>query len=498
MLKRALLAFCLTLSAPVLAGETALQAKVEAMLATAPPGTRFGLLVLDESGKEVVAVNPDGRFIPASNTKLFTTAAAFAGLPGMNRPDVAGGTQVALVPAGRKAPVGVAPDQPLPAGPVDVWLIGHGDARMSSVPGCISDCLAELADAVAAKTRRVRDVVGDDSFWPDQRWSPGMSWNNIGTSDGTATSALNLDDNALRLEVRPGAVGRGPQVKASGYFVIRNEAVTIPAGGKLNLALERPVNGKVLRLYGQIPADAKVWNATVGIDDPAHYAAWALKAMLQARGVKVTGTLRVNHAVVQLRDDPDRQGEGPPLHPAALAPLARLIPPPLAQDVMAINKQSLNLHAEVLLRRLGQMQGTGSQGWGVRALQRILGEAGLPRTGYDFSDGSGMSTYNRVSPRTVTMLLRWGAAQPWADAWRASLPVGGADGTLQYRFAGTPLQGAIRAKTGTLNATNALSGFFRTASGREFTFSFLANDVPAGARVTPLMDATLERIAAEN
>lgn len=492
MLKRALLAVCLILPAPALAGEPSLQARVEAELAAkAPAGTRFGLLVLDEAGREIVAINPDARFIPASNTKLFTTAAAYAALPGMNLPDTTSGTQVALAPAGGKG-AGSAPD---------VWLVGRGDARMSSAPGCVADCLAALADAISAKTRRVHDIIGDDSFWPDQRWFPGMSWNNIGTRDGAAAGALNLDDNALPVEVRPGPVGRPPQVMAAGYFTLRNEAVTIPAGGKLSLAIERPPGSMELRIYGEIPADAKLWRTLIGIDDPAHYAAWTLKGMLAARGVWITGQIRVKHRAVGLSDDPARQGMPPPLPlaPEAAPPvLARLVPPPLAQDVLATNKQSLNLHADVLLRRLGNVEGTGSQGWGLRALQAALEHAGLPRTGYDFADGAGMSTYNRVSPRAVVMLLRWGAAQPWGAAWLDSLPVGGVDGTLQRRFAGTPLQGNIRAKTGSLNAANALSGIIRTASGRQFTFSLLANDAVGGASALPAMDAALLLIAAAN
>ena len=72
------------------------------------------------------------------------------------------------------------------------------------------------------------------------------------------------------------------------------------------------------------------------------------------------------------------------------------------------------------------------------------------------------------------------------------------DGTLRRRFAGTPLQGKVWAKTGTLNATNALSGYLQAASGRELTFSVFANDVPDGANAVPVLDALLGAIAAAN
>ena len=131
-------------------------------------------------------------------------------------------------------------------------------------------------------------------------------------------------------------------------------------------------------------------------------------------------------------------------------------------------------------------------------MQAMLTTAAIPREGYDFADGSGMSTYNRVSPRATVGLLRWGAAQPWGASWRASFPIAGVDGTLRRRFVGTPLQGNLWAKTGTLNATNALGGYFKAASGQELTFAFYANDVPDGQSAIPAMEAVLLLIAAQN
>jgi D-alanyl-D-alanine carboxypeptidase/D-alanyl-D-alanine-endopeptidase (penicillin-binding protein 4) len=455
MLKRLIPLALFAFSAPALAEAPAappaqtqtLQQQVEATLATAPLGTRFGLLVVDEAGKVVVQINPDQRFIPASNTKMFTTAAAYALLPGMDQPDVDGGTQVWLgVKTGKKAP--------------NVYLVGRGDARMSSAPDCKVNCLATLADAVASKTKRVYDVVGDDSFWPDQRWSPGMSWNNIGTDSGTAVSALNLDDNELRVVVTPGPQDRPPTVVSSPYFKLTNEARTGPPGSKQTLTLERAVNGFDLRLYGDIPADAKPWNERIGIDDPAHYAAWVFKGMLEARGVKVTGELRVSRRETYQFDrypeDPRWADYGADTLRSDDEKLATLTPPPLAEDVVVINQVSQNLHAQVLFRRVGDITGTGSEQWGGHALKTLFEKAGIPRAGYDFSDGSGMSTYNRVSPRATVALMRWIDTQPWGAAWHASLPVAGKNGTLRRRFIGTPLEGNLTAKTGTLNATNAL------------------------------------------
>src|SRR5436190_349149 len=278
-LRIALLAVAISAVSPAHALQAPLQQRVEAGLAAAPAGTRFGLVVTTEDGRELVAVNPDARFIPASNTKMLTTAAAFANMTALDRPDAAGGASVRL-DGSRRSP--------------DVILAGHGDARLSSAPDCAVDCLAALADAVAARTRRVRNVVGDDSLFPDQRWSPGMSWNNIQSRYGTGVSALTLDDNELAIRVTPGAVGERPALDMLPYYEVTNLATTA-AAGTTELQFERMPNSRVLRLTGTIAVGAEPETLRMGIDDPAHFAAWRLRTLLEARGVRVTGDAEARH-----------------------------------------------------------------------------------------------------------------------------------------------------------------------------------------------------------
>ncbi len=460
-----------------------LQQRVEAALATAPPGTRFGLLVTTEDGRELVAIDPDDRFIPASNTKMLTTAAAFATLSGVDSPDTAGGAAVRLDKRGRRAP--------------DVILTGYGDARLSSAPDCVANCLAALADAIAARTRKVRHIIGDDTLFPDQRWSPGMSWNNIQSRYGTAISALTLDDNELVIRVVPGATGRPPAIGMLPYYEVENLATTV-AEGETELTFHRFPNSRAVRLTGTIAAGAEPKTLYLGIDDPAHFAAWRLRTLLEARGVRVTGETEARHRPFAPSDDPAERTGPPPARPPEGEVLARLAPPPLALDLTHVNKVSQNLHSELLIRRVGLVAGSGSIEDGVAAIAAMMERAGVPRTAWDLSDGSGMSTYNRLSPRAVATLLRWAATQPWGAAWRATFPVAGVDGTLERRFGGTPLEGRLFAKTGSLNATNALSGYMTARSGRTLIFSFYANDVPADAGATKLMDAALALIAEAN
>lgn len=468
------------LLAPTLAAAApaAADPAVDRALATAPVGTRIGLVVVDETGREIVAVRGDERFIPASNTKIFTTAAAFATLD-VAAADGGGGAAVRL--DGR-----------------DIVLSGHGDARLSSAPDCTVDCLAALARAVAAKTRTVGDVIGDDSVFPDERWPAGMSWNNQVGRYGTAISALAIDDDVATLTVTARGTGEAPAIAGDGYYGIENAALTVTGGGKPALTATRIPGSDLLRIAGTIPAGAAPETLVVGLDDPAHRAAWLFAAMLRADGVRVTGKVVARHRAPTPADDPATRGAAPVARAPAPMALATLAPPPLADDLRHTNKVSQNLHAELFLRRVGAVAGSGSVADGRAAVIALLDRAGVDRAAYDFADGSGMSSYNRVTPRATVRFLRWIQAQPWGGAWRATLPVGGIDGTLARRFKNTPLDGKLFAKTGSLNAANALSGFLVTAKGRTFTFSALANDMPDDASATGAVDQALLAIAAAN
>ena len=457
-----------------------LLATVEQKLAEGPTGARFGMLVTTLDGEVLVSIAPDQRFIPASNTKMFTTAIAYAELPLLQR--TAKGTGVRLETGAD--------------GVVNVVLHGRGDALLSSADDCKTDCLQTLADAVAAKTRHIRHIFGDDSWFPDERWSPGMSWNNIQSRYGTGVSALTLDDNELVVKLAPGALGAAPSVQAPGYYEIDNEVITIP-GKDENIVADRMPNRMTLRLTGTIGVEAAPMTLRYGIDDPALYAAWRFGELLRARGVQVDGDLGARHRLLVAADDPENRKGAPAVLPGEPAMLAELPAPSLAENMVRINKESQNLHTELMLRRVSRQAGSGSIADGQAVMHRVMTQAGLPESGYHFADGSGMSSYNRITPRAAVGLLSWITRQPWSMDWRATLPIAGRDGTLQNRFKGTILEGKLFAKTGSLNASRALSGYLTTRSGKTLIFSALANDMPDGtdAQATAAVDRALVAIA---
>jgi len=445
-------------------------------------GTRWGLVVLTMDGRELVSVNPDQRFLPASNTKLFTAAAAFFAMDDMSRPDPARGTSVLLSPRAY--------------GPPDIILRGAGDPVLSDAPDCVRDCLQELADMVSANgLKRIGRVIADASLLPHEPWPPGWSQDDLVTRSGAPVSALSLNSNELRLTIRPGP---GPGLPASidwaggeAAGVIRNDILT-RAGDEepMDIRAERTPGSGELRLYGEIRLDSLPIERIVAVDEPALVAGRRFEQLLAERGVAAELP-----AVQRLRPFSDT-GEDARNAGLRAVEIGRLVAPPLAENVTFLMKESQNLHSELLLRRIGLVSGDGSRQAGLAVVAAMLSEAGVPRWAWDLSDGSGMSVYNRLTPRMTAQFLLWTANQSWGEAFRTALPVGGVDGTLQRRFAGTPLAGRIFAKTGTLRGTNGLSGFMLTRGGEMLVFSAFANERPSKApSATARIDAALLAIA---
>lgn len=448
-------------------------------------GTRFGLIVLTLDGRELVSINADERFLPASNTKLFTAAAAFHRLGDMTQPDPRMGTSVRMVP-----------DEP---GLPNLILVGAGDPTLIDADDCMRNCLSDLADAVASSAiTSFGHVIVDSSLYPYELWPPGWSHEDTATRSGAPVSALTVNSNEVRIAVTPAAkAGERATitfVDGDGILAITNDVWTVEeeTSGD-DLFLERASPFGSARIYGKIGVGTAKIERPLAVNEPAYAAGLRFSFLLAERGVAQDAHIEHRHRVIQHPDIPA------PKAPNSGIEIARLVPPPLIENVTFLMKQSQNLHAELLLRRLGLIEGDGSRQAGLKVVEAMLAEVGVPRWSWDLSDGSGMSVYNRVTPRTTADLLLWTTRQPWAEAFRNTLPIGGVDGTLRRRFTGTSLEGRIFAKTGTLRGTNALSGFMLAKSGQLLVFSAYANERPSETESAIwALDATLVAISETN
>jgi D-alanyl-D-alanine carboxypeptidase/D-alanyl-D-alanine-endopeptidase (penicillin-binding protein 4) len=446
------------------------RARVDAALSAQGPDKGYwGILVTDAGTGEVIfSRNAGGYFMPASDAKLFTTALALATLG----PDYRVKTTVAS------------------SGPVDtngvlngdLVLIGRGDANLSNRKfpyakkeerdGPPEKVLAEFADGVAARGVKeiTGDVVADDSLFEPERFPSGWAIDDMQWSYGAAVSAIAVNDNSFTIELWPGGREGDPARYEAGYaadfYTIVNSVRTSSVGAEEKLAVTREPGFRVIRMSGTMPAGAHGRVLTLAIEQPAEYAAALLAHLLALRGVKTDGSARARHA-----GDP----------PLADAPPRNLlmdhVSQPLSEDVRLTNKNSENLHAELMLL-LAAHERTGATSYedASKFAAAFYTTAGIAEGDVSLSDGSGLSRKDLVTPRAIVQILRYAAAQPWGELYRASLPVAGEDGTLSDRMKNTPAAGRVSAKTGTNGHTNALSGYATTVRGERLIFSIVGNN----------------------
>jgi D-alanyl-D-alanine carboxypeptidase/D-alanyl-D-alanine-endopeptidase (penicillin-binding protein 4) len=294
---------------------------------------------------------------------------------------------------------------------------------------------------------------------------------------------------------------------AIGYYAVEGKVTTVAAKQPAGIRIDRDMGSHTVRVLGTV-ALGEPYSTEIAIADPAEFAAQALKQALEARGVKVDGVARASHRLSTDTKEfvPESHQPLPTLPKLAVTPTTSAhrcadacpvrvdhLSPTLAEDIKYTLKVSQNLHAELLLRRLGKAYGTdGSTAQGTRVVRQFLINAGLDGNDFIFYDGSGLSGHDLVAPRATVALLAFAE-------WKASLPVAGEDGTLASRFANGPLKGRLFAKTGTLSEARALSGFVEAASGRTLIFSVMVdNHAPNTPADKDVMDRIVEAIAAGN
>jgi serine-type D-Ala-D-Ala carboxypeptidase/endopeptidase (penicillin-binding protein 4) len=473
----------------------------------------WGVSVVALNGSPIYALNDGQYFNPASNAKLFTTAAAYSLLP-------SGLTFTTLVSS--SAPVSNT-------GEVrgDITIFGVGDPNMSArtMPfgvktertGSPLAALEDMADQIVRHgVHSVSgDIVGDDTWFVFEPYGSGWSWDDLQWGYGAPTSALTVNDNEVYLNAVPAAQVGQPAVTswlpATAYYTLENSLTTAPPGDPGKPGIERSPGAMTVRIFGRTPLGQQGLHAALAIEDPADYAARALRAMLLARGVQVSGTARAQHRLPYDTGDFLTAQEQPvALHPISIENigaanagqflLASHVSPPLGDDMVVTNKVSQNLHAEIILRTLGKLESSdGSLLEGTRVVRSFLISAGVAPADFVLYDGCGLSPQDLVTPRAFTTLLAYAARQSWGQAFRTSLPVGGVDGSLSARFKEPLLDGKVFAKTGTLGEARALSGYLVAASGQTVVFSILCSDhSPSLPAERAAMDKIVAAIAESN
>lgn len=439
------------------------------------------------SGEVLYQRNADNYFIPASNMKLLTTALALEKLGTAYRFRTTVETRGAISADGTIA--------------ADVVLVGRGDPNLSNrtfpyagkeeFDGSPTRVLEELADALVARGVKSisGNIVGDDSYFPRERYPSGWEIDDMVWEYGAAISAIVVDDNTVRLTLTAGLQDGNSVLAAvapaTADFAIENRVLTSPAGVKPDLTLVREPGTGVVTVTGTLPANSPPRTLVLAIEEPALHAATLLKGMLETRGVSVSGVARAMHESVAA--------------PEAPVILAEHTSVALGDSVKLVNKISQNLHTEMYLRTAARQDGAWKTDEELTKFpESFYADAGIAVGDVVQADGSGLSRRDLVTPRALVTMLNYAQKRPWFAAYYDSLPVAGVDGTLEDRMRNTAAVGRIHAKSGSLEHVRTRAGYAETASGRRLIFSFLGNNQAGKSHeATDVLDGLCVALAEE-
>ena len=430
-------------------GLTALTTDLSQMITRIRSG-QFGVMVASLTrGDTLFAQNAGEMMQPASTMKLFSTAVALDRFG----PEHSFSTDVL-----RDAPVG---GDGIIAG--NIYLRADGDPSMSArfyhdanLP------MATLARSVAAGgvKRITGDLVFDATAFDDRRIPEGWKTTYLGAAYAARVSALSLNENIVWVVVQPAGKQASVTLEPMTTTIPVRSKVRLVGGRGGRIVARRAADGGI-DVTGSIGSSSGPLRYSLVVDDPALFTAGALRAALQAAGITIEGAVK------------------PGKTPESAEKVASLASPPLSRIVSEMNRESINLVAELLFRdaaRASAPNGVGTAETGLVNLRDFIQKKiGADPQQIRVSDGSGLSTLDYMTPRAMIHLLSYAHKGPWSSAFHGSLPVAGESELLRRRMRATPAQGNLHAKTGTTNTVVSLAGYVTAKDGEILAFSFIYN-----------------------
>jgi serine-type D-Ala-D-Ala carboxypeptidase/endopeptidase (penicillin-binding protein 4) len=416
--------------------------------------------------------NASTPLIPASNQKLVTTAAAMQLLGRDFR------FRTMLTLRG-----------------LDVALIGDGDptlgdAEMLRKVGWDVDSVFQTW-AELLKTRnitRIQNLYVDDSVFDEIFVHPNWPVEQQHKRYVAQVGGVNLNVNCVDFFLRITAFGEFVTYTtspATRYITISNVCAT---GEKNAVWLARQLGGNSIILRGETNASNREPIA-VTVHDPPMYAATVLAETFRAAGIRIDGQV--------VRDTSIRQQ----VLDATVAPQQRWTPlaiheTPLSTVLARSNKDSVNLYAESLCKRMGHATTGESGSWanGSAAISGYLQALGVRSSEFNLDDGCGLSKKNAISANAIAHVLAHSFAGENRQAFIDSLSVAGEDGTLNRRFRDSDLRGRVFAKSGYVQGVSALSGYVRTRNDQWYAFSIIMNGVSDIATARMLQETIVAAI----
>jgi D-alanyl-D-alanine carboxypeptidase/D-alanyl-D-alanine-endopeptidase (penicillin-binding protein 4) len=369
----------------------------------------------------------------------------------------------------------------------DLLVVGSGDP---SIGGRAGDDLTTWVEGLkAAGIRRIDGrIIGDDDLVEEPRPQLAWGWDDLGYTTGALFGALNLAENRATITVAPGPSAGAPATitvdPRLAFRVVANRVATAPAGSPQLLWPEQRPGEPALTVAGSIPAAAPPAVLAIAVGNPTLWFASALKSRLLRDGIEVTGE------AVDIDD----------VTPTPARDLATVIythqSRPLSEIAQPLLKDSVNLYAEALMRLNAASDVLPTNDAALEGLTRRLDAWGISNTSYQLVDGSGLSRRDAISAEALMAVLERLADPSGRSPFVTGLPIAGIDGSLSTRMKGTPAEGNLRAKTGTMSNIRTLAGYVTTLDGERLAFVILINNFEgAGANANDALDAIAVRLA---
>ena len=347
----------------------------------------------------------------------------------------------------------------------DLVVKGEGD------PSLTVERLWRIASLV--RVAGVHEIAGnllvDDTYFDTVRTGIGYEDFDEERAYTAPLGATSATWNTVNVVVRPGSrLGAAADVvldPPTGFVKLVSRAITGTPGSRRRI--KATIENRVVTVSGSIPLGGEEKDYYRPIDDPPAYFGTLLSEYLAEDGILIHGKIATAPA------------------PAGATLLFDYESEPLGVIVRDLNKYSNNFTAEQILKALGAEKygAPGSTEKGLAAEQEFLGSIGIDPKSSVIQNGSGLTRDTKLSPRLFVKALTadYDDFQVRGD-FVASLGIAGEDGTMRHRMLGTSAQGALRAKTGTVDDSSCIAGYARAPNGHTLAFAFLVNGTAGRTR----------------
>ncbi len=433
-----------------------------------------------KSGETWYSKNSNKMFMPASNEKIPTAAAALTLLG----PDFTFETDLCYN--------GKIVDSTLDG---DLIVFGDGDptlyTKFFNDPRELFFIWAKMLKDKGIKTI-TGNIIADDKAFSYDSLGFGWSFDGLDSWSYAQISPLQLNENYIDLTIIPPDSLNEPALiepnLPSNYYKIINE-LSVSDTGRTQINSSRQVGTNDILIRGNIRIGSRKILISPTITNPSLFYVTVLKEVMEESGININGNPVTSRSLSNWNYKPED-----------FTILDNHKSSPLKDIIKVMMKRSQNLYAETLPRVIGLKEtGVGSFEAGKKYVKETLEKFGLKPNSYRYMDGSGLSRYDYISPEQIVKILKAMQLGSNWNVWYEALPIAGVDGTLQNRMKGTRAQGNVRAKTGTISNVRALSGYVTTANGEPLVFSFLVNNYLGSSRTTEeITDSVLDLLAGFN